>query len=49
MSRVSVPCWFHAKDEAARQWYESWKFEPSPTDPFHFFLMLNDLKALLGK
>lgn len=39
----------HAKDEAARQWYESWEFEPSPTDPYHLFLMLKDLKALLGK
>jgi len=38
----------HAKDEVARQWYESWEFEPSPTDPFHLFLMLKDLKALLG-
>lgn len=36
----------HAKDEAARQWYESWEFEPSPTDPYHLFLMLKDLKAL---
>jgi len=38
----------HAKDEAARQWYESWEFEPSPTDPYHLFLMLKDLKALLA-
>ncbi|WP_123101560.1 GNAT family N-acetyltransferase [Acidithiobacillus sulfuriphilus] len=37
----------HAKDEAARQWYEAWDFEPSPTDPYHLFLMLKDLKALL--
>lgn len=37
----------HAKDEAARQWYESWEFEPSPTDSFHLFLMLKDMKALL--
>ncbi len=37
----------HAKDEQARGWYESWEFEPSPTDPFHLFLMLKDLKALL--
>lgn len=37
----------HAKDEAARQWYESWEFEPSPTDSFHLFLMLKDLKAML--
>lgn len=38
----------HAKDEVARQWYESWGFEPSPTDPYHLFLMLKDLKALLA-
>lgn len=38
----------HAKDEAARQWYESWEFEPSPTDPYHLFLMLKDLGALLA-
>lgn len=37
----------HAKDDAARQWYESWEFEPSPTDPYHLFLMLKDLKRLL--
>lgn len=37
----------HAKDNAARQWYESWEFEPSPTDPYHLFLLLKDLKALL--
>ena len=39
----------HAKDEAARQWYASWEFEPSPTDPYHLFLMLKDLKALLAE
>lgn len=38
----------HAKDDAARQWYESWEFEPSPTDPYHLFLMLEDLKSLLN-
>ena len=35
----------HVKDDAARQWYASWEFEPSPTDPYHLFLMLKDLKA----
>lgn len=39
----------HAKDAVARQWYESWEFEPSPTDPYHLFLMLKDLKALLAE
>lgn len=38
----------HAKDEASRLWYESWEFEPSPTDSFHLFLMLKDLKSLFG-
>lgn len=38
----------HAKDDASRQWYESWEFEPSPTDPYHSFLMLKDLKSMLG-
>lgn len=37
----------HAKDEAAKHWYESWEFEPSPSDQYHLFLMLKDLKALL--
>lgn len=37
----------HAKDEAARQWVASWEFEPSPTDTYHLFLMLKDLRALL--
>ena len=37
----------HAKDEEARRWYEDWGFEPSPTDPYHLFLMMKDLKALL--
>ena len=38
----------HAKDDLARRWYESWEFEPSPTDPYHLFLMLKDLKSLLN-
>ena len=37
----------HAKDEAARQWYLQWEFEPSPTDPFHLFLLMKDLKAMV--
>lgn len=37
----------HAKDDAARLWYEGWGFEPSPTDPYHLFLLLKDIKALL--
>jgi len=36
----------HAKDDAAKNWYESWEFEPSPSDAYHLFLLLKDLKAL---
>jgi GNAT superfamily N-acetyltransferase len=39
----------HAKDESARQWYLNWEFEPSPSDPFHLFLLMKDLKAIVGK
>ncbi|WP_282958995.1 GNAT family N-acetyltransferase [Castellaniella defragrans] len=40
---AGIPCLLvHAKDDAARQWYESWEFEPSPTDPHHLFVMLKD-------
>ncbi len=37
----------HAKDDAARAWYEHWEFEASPTDSYHLFLMMKDLRALL--
>ena len=37
-----------AKDAAAQRWYESWEFEPSPSDPYHLFLMLKDLRSLLA-
>lgn len=38
----------HAKDEEARAWYEGFDFEPSPTDPFHLFLLMKNLRALIG-
>jgi GNAT superfamily N-acetyltransferase len=37
----------HAKDDVARQWYLSWEFEPSPSDPYHLFLLIKDLKGVL--
>jgi len=39
----------HAKDDQARAWYLSFDFEPSPTDPYHLFLLLKDLRAALGR
>jgi len=38
----------HAKDESAQRWNLSWEFEPSVTDPYHLFLLLKDLKAMVG-
>lgn len=37
----------HAKDDAARNWYLQWGFEPSPTDPYHLFLLIKDLMKLI--
>ena len=34
----------HAKDDSARVFYEHFDFEPSPTDPYHLFMLLKDLK-----
>lgn len=39
----------HAKDDIAKDWYRQFDFEPSPTDNYHLFLLLKDLKALLVK
>lgn len=37
----------HAKDEEARNWYLNWEFLESPTDPFHLFLLVKDIKSVL--
>ena len=37
----------HAKDDEARAWYEAHDFEPSPADPYHLFLLMKDLRAVL--
>ena len=34
----------HAKDDAARAFYQHFDFIPSPTDPLHFFLLMKDLR-----
>jgi GNAT superfamily N-acetyltransferase len=38
----------HAKDDEARAWNEGFDFEPGPTDPCQLFLLMKDLRALLG-
>lgn len=37
----------HAKDDAARTWYGQFEFDPSPTDPYHLFLVMKELKRLV--
>lgn len=36
----------HAKDDAARRFYEHFEFDPSPTDPYHLYLLIKDLRRL---
>ncbi len=38
----------HAKDAAAKRFYEHFGFVPSPTDPLHLFLLLKDLRQFAG-
>lgn len=39
----------HAKDDVARQWYQGFDFKAGLIDPYHLFLVLKDIKALLGE
>lgn len=38
----------HAKDQEARSFYERFDFVPSPTDPMHLFVLLKDVRRILG-
>ncbi|MFH0725291.1 MAG: GNAT family N-acetyltransferase [Pseudomonadota bacterium] len=38
----------HAKDDIIRDWYMQWEFEPSPTNRLHLFLLIKDIKDLVG-
>ena len=37
----------HAKDDSARAFYEHFDFVASPTDPYHLFRLLKDIRGLL--
>ena len=37
----------HAKDDDARAFYERFGFMPAPTDPYHSFVLLKDVHAVL--
>ncbi len=34
----------HAKDDKAKAFYEHFDFLPSPTDPYHLYLLLKDIR-----
>jgi GNAT superfamily N-acetyltransferase len=38
----------HAKDQAARAFYQRFGFEPSPVDELHLYLLMKDIKASGG-
>ena len=38
----------HAKDDEARAFYQRFDFIASPSDPMHLFVLLKDVRALLG-
>ena len=38
----------HAKDDAARRYYEQFDFVASPTDALHLFVLLKDIRAMVG-
>ena len=37
----------HAKDDAAKAFYERFDFVPSPGDPYHLFRLMKDVRAAL--
>lgn len=37
----------HAKDHEAKAFYERFDFEPSPSDSYHLFRLLKDIRVLL--
>jgi GNAT superfamily N-acetyltransferase len=38
----------HAKDQEARTYYEHFGFIASPSDPFHLFVLMKDLRRITG-
>ena len=38
----------HAKDDEARAFYEHFDFIASPSDPMHLFVLLKDVRGLVG-
>jgi GNAT superfamily N-acetyltransferase len=38
----------HAKDDTVRSFYEHFGFVASPSDPFHLFVLIKDLRRIAG-
>jgi GNAT superfamily N-acetyltransferase len=38
----------HAKDDAAKRFYEHFDFMPSPSDPMHLFVLLKDVRRFVA-
>lgn len=38
----------HAKDDESRGYYTHFGFTPSPSDPFHLFVLMKDLRRIVG-
>jgi GNAT superfamily N-acetyltransferase len=39
----------HAKDQAAKAFYQRFGFEPAPVDELHLYLLMKDIKASVGR
>jgi GNAT superfamily N-acetyltransferase len=39
----------HAKDDAAKRYYEQFDFVSSPTDPLHMFVLIKDLRKVIER
>jgi hypothetical protein len=39
----------HAKDDDARAFYERFGLVAAPTDPYHLFVLIKDVRAILKK
>lgn len=39
----------HAKDTAAKEFYERYQFDPSPLNEFHLYLLMKDIRNILGE
>jgi hypothetical protein len=38
----------HAKDEAAKAFYQKFNFVPSPINELHLYLLMKDIRAIFG-